>query len=276
MGSGTMSTGAKVAIGCAVVAVLGGVAVAAVVFGGIWWAKGKAEQFTGNQTHIQELKKQANAVPFTAPADGLIQEDRLLKFLEIRKRVFVVYDAHKAEFDAISKKKQADFSDVTKGLSVLNDARMAQAQAMADVGMSETEYGFMVQQIYKTLWAAEVAKQSGGKSVSEATGEAYDKAADALEKTREAASAKVNEPGGETGMTALTPEQRKLVQEQRDSTRKGLDDLEKATGDAKKQAAEVRENMRQMDVPPANIVLFHKYESDIKKYAMGGLEWIGL
>ena len=31
-----------------------------------------------------------------------------------------------------------------------------------------------------------------------------------------------------------------------------------------------------MDVPPANIELFKKYEAEIKKYAMGGLEWIGL
>ena len=31
-----------------------------------------------------------------------------------------------------------------------------------------------------------------------------------------------------------------------------------------------------MDVPPANIALFKKYEADLEKYAMGGLEWIGL
>src|SRR5437764_248896 len=139
-----MSTGAKVAIGCAVVALLGGVAVAAVVFGGIWWAKGKAEQITGNESRIDALKKKANAVPFTAPADGVIQEDRLQKFLEVRKRVFAIYDAHKDEFEAINKKKQADFSDITKGLGVLNDVRIAQAQALADVGMSEAEYRFMV------------------------------------------------------------------------------------------------------------------------------------
>jgi hypothetical protein len=30
------------------------------------------------------------------------------------------------------------------------------------------------------------------------------------------------------------------------------------------------------DVPPGNVTLLHKYEADIKRYAMGGLEWIGL
>ena len=274
MASGTMSTGAKVAIGCAVVAVLGGVAVAAVVFGGIWWAKGKVEQVTGNEKKIDALKKQANAVPFSVPADGLIQEDRLVKFLEIRKRVFTIYDAHKAEFEAINKKKQADFGDVTRGLGVLNEVRVAQAQALADVGMSEAEYQYLVQQVYKTMWAAEVAKQTGGKSVSEATGEAYDKAADQLEKTREAAASRTDLP--ERGEAALSPEQKKALADQRAASQQGLQDLEKATADAKKQAAEVRENARALDVPPANIALFRKYESDIKKYAMGGLEWIGL
>ena len=31
-----------------------------------------------------------------------------------------------------------------------------------------------------------------------------------------------------------------------------------------------------MDVPPANVVLFRRYEPEIRKYAMGGLEWLGL
>jgi hypothetical protein len=31
-----------------------------------------------------------------------------------------------------------------------------------------------------------------------------------------------------------------------------------------------------MDVPKENIALFRKYEAEIKRYAMGGLEFIGL
>jgi len=83
-----LGTGAKVAIGCGIAVVVGGVMLAAVVFGGLWWAKGKAEQFTGRETQIEELKKKANAVPFTEPADGIVREDRLLKGHEIRRRVF--------------------------------------------------------------------------------------------------------------------------------------------------------------------------------------------
>ena len=196
-----MGTGAKVAIGCGIAVVVGGVMLAGVVFGGLWWAKGKAEQFTGRETQIEELKKKANAVPFTEPADGIVREDRLLKFLEIRRRVFDVYAKHKDQLEALNKKKQADFSDVTSGLSVLGEVRLAQAQALADVGMSEGEYHFLIQQVYKTLWASEAAKVSPA-------------------------------PGSEG---APAPE-----------------------------------------VPAANIALFRKHEAEIKQYAMGGLEWVGL
>ena len=275
MANGTgMSTGAKVAIGCAVAVVLGGLVVATLVFGGLWWAKGKVEQVAGNQARIEELKKKANAVPFTEPADGVIQEDRLVKFLDVRKRVFAVYERHKDELEAMGKKKQADFGDVTRGIGVLNEVRTAQAQALADVGMSEPEYSFMVQQIYKTMYANEVAKQTGGKSVSEAAGSAYDSAAQGIDEARR--SAEQASPPPSPDESNLTPEQRKMLAEQRAAASKAMDDLQKGMGDLKKQAAEARESAKQLDAPPQNIALFRKYEPEIKKYAMGGLEWIGL
>ena len=182
-----MGTGTKVAIGCGIAAVVGGVMLAAVVFGGLWWAKGKAEQFTGHEAKIEELKKKANAVPFTEPEDGVVREDRLVKFLEIRRRVYDVYAKHQDALEAMNKKKQADFTDVTRGLGVLGEVRMAQAQALADVGMSDEEYRFLLHQVYRTLWTSETAT-----------------------------------------------------------------------------------------VPPANLALFRKHEAEIKLYAMGGLEWVGL
>jgi hypothetical protein len=194
-----VGTGTKVAIGCGIAVVAGGVILAAVVLGGLWWAKGKAEQFTGREAKIEELKKRANAVPFTEPADGIVREDRLVKFLDIRRRVFEVYVRHKDALEAMNKKEKADFSDVTRGLGVLAEVRLALAQAQADVGMSDDEYRFLIQQVYKTLWASEAAKASPA-------------------------------PGAPTA-----PE-----------------------------------------VPPANIALFRKYETEIKQYAMGGLEWVGM
>jgi hypothetical protein len=102
----------------------------------------------------------------------------------------------------MNKKKQADFSDVTRGLGLLAEVRLALARAQADVGMSEAEYHFLIQQVYKSLWASEAAKVS---------------------------------PAPGSGEAVPT-----------------------------------------IEVPPANIALFRKHEAEIKQYAMGGLEWVGL
>jgi hypothetical protein len=244
----------KVAIGCGVVLILGIIVMAVAVGGAAYWAKGKVDDITGNESQIEELHKKANAAgPFEAPADGIIREDRLVKFLEIRKRVFAVYEKNRPALEAMNQKKQGDIGDVTKGFSMINEVRMAQAQALADVGMSEDEYRFMVEQVYKTAWAAEVTKNSGGKSVSDVTAESYTKMAEQMEKARDA-----NRKQGAAG----TPQSDADVQ-------KGIDDL-------RKQAEEARESAKSMDVPPQNLELFKKYETEIKKYAMAGLEWIGL
>jgi hypothetical protein len=161
-----------------------------VALGGLaFWAKGKAEQFTGEQSRIEELQRKANANHFTPPADGMVREDRLQKFLEVRRRVYAVYERNKTELDEMGKKKQSDFGDVRKGFALINELRLVQAQGLADAGMSEDEYRFIVGQVYETM-GAEADKSAG--------------------------------------------------------------------------------------VPPANLALFRKYEADLKKYAMGGLEWIGL
>jgi len=197
-----VGTGGKIAIGCGIAALLAGIVGVVAVGGLAWWAKGKAQEFTGEQSRIQELQRRANANRFTPPADGAISEDRLQKFLEVRKRVYAIYEKHRDELDAMGKKKQGDFGDVRRGFALINELRLAQAQALADVGMSEDEYRFLVEQIYKSMSASEAAKSAEGSPSPAAGG---------------------------------------------DST-----------------------------VTPANIALFRKYEADIKKYAMGGLEWVGL
>jgi hypothetical protein len=250
-----VTTGVKIAIGCGVAVILGIIVVAVGIGGAAFWAKGKVEEVAGNENRIEELQKEANAAPFDRPADGVIREDRLLKFLDIRKRVFDVYEKHRGTLEAMGQKKQGDWGDVSTGFSVINEIRVAQAQALADVGMSEDEYRFMVEQVYKTAWAAEVAKATGGKSVSDAAADAYAEAARAMEQAR---------AGAKQG-TAGTPQSRDADE----SMAKGIEELRET-------AEKTRENARDMDVPPANIALFRKYEAEIKKYAMGGLEWIGL
>lgn len=240
-----MGKAGKIAIGCVVVLFLAGAAAIALLGGALWWGKGKIEdklaEVQKDQSRIDAAQKRADAIPFIQPTDGVITEDRLVKFLDVRKRVFTVYEQHKGEFEAVKDKSQADLGDIRKAYNVINEVRTAQAEALAELGMSTAEYQYLVGQVYKSMWATEIAKSTGGKSVSEATGEAFDKMAEAMKAS------------GNT-----TPE-----------AQKALDQMKAA-------AAETQENAKQMDVPQANIELFKKYEADIKKYAMGGLEMIGL
>ena len=104
----------------------------------------------------------------------------------------------------------------------------------------------------------------------------WDAFTDQMEKVQGEAEQQASAARQEQADSSLTPEQRKMLEEQREAAKKSLDDLKKGIREARKQSSEVRENARAMDVPPANIALFRKYETDIKKYAMGGLEWIGL
>jgi len=150
-----MQTIAKVAIGCGVALLLGGVAFVAVVVGGAYWMKGKVEQVAGHEKEIQDLKKKAEAAaPFSRPSDDSVREDRLLKFLEIRKRMSSIYQLHRAEIEKMHKGDKADFRDALNAFAWINDLRKAHAQAQADVGMGDDEYAFLVEQVYKSAWAS--------------------------------------------------------------------------------------------------------------------------
>lgn len=249
-----MSTGAKVAIGCAVAFVGAAILASAVLFGGLWWLGGKARQkvreVSADSERLESLRKQANANPFTPPADGVIREERLVKFLAARKRVFAVYEKHRGEIETLSQHQPRGL----EGLKVLGslpglvtEVLLAQAEALADEGMSEEEYRYLVTSVYKTWGASEVEKATGG-SVSEAAGDAAERAATEAEKAAE---------------------QPNLPDEARQALRESAHKM-------REQADSAREQTKQLDVPPANIALFRKYESEIRKYAMGGLEAIGL
>jgi hypothetical protein len=265
-----LTTGAKVAIGCGIAAVALVVVAFAGIFGAAWWVKDRAARFTGDENKIDQLQQRANANHFTSPADGILQEDRLLKFLEIRKRVYAIYEQHKDAFEAMHKKDRADLGDAARTFGFINDIRLAQAQAQADLGMSDEEYRFHVQQIYKTLFAAEVSKETGGKSVSEAAADGYQKASDQMARTADEmkkAREDLKKSGAKEDETAARAGER--AEEAQESVEKSLKDMREA-------AKEQREQAKQLDVPRQNIDLFRKYEADIKKYAMSGLEWIGL
>jgi hypothetical protein len=247
----SMSTGAKVAIGCAIVAVGGAVVIAIALGFGAYWLKGKANKMTGGieamgrkAEEIQSWEQKANANAFTSPADGVISEDRLVKFLDVRRQIYAIYEQHQADFESFAArtkdKKDLTVSETLEGAGKLAslgaDVRLAEMKGLAAVGMNEEEYRYIQMAVYKSAWASE-AETGTGKMPSEA-----------LHEQAETLRAQAGESGS-------SPE----------------------AAQAAAAAAQMMESAEgSLAVPRANVELFRKHEADIKKYAMTGLAMIGL
>jgi len=235
----SMSTGAKVAIGCGVAAAL---AVGAVVVSlglGAWWLKGRADEMTGGLDNLarkaQEIEtweKAADAHPFSRPPDGVVSEERFSRFMDVRRQVYSIYEQHEAEIERLADRTKDDedlsVSETLTGVGTLarlgTDVRLALVRALAETGMSQDEYAFIQAAIYQSAWASAV-EQGTGQLPAEAV--------------RGQVESMPTEAGAEAGAA--------------------LDELARAA-----------------DVPPANVALFRRHEDEIRKYAMSGLSFLGL
>jgi hypothetical protein len=243
--------GAKIAIGCAAVVVLVGI-VALVFLGvGAYWLKGKAEQVTGDlaqtATDIDKYQREANAHPFSRPVDGAFTEDRLLKFLDVRKEVYGAYMRHQDVFKAMETKKEAGLGDYMKMGGLIADVKLAQAKGQAAAGMSDDEYLFMVQSVYGAAMSSTMQRDTG-KTPSEAASESMAQISEALRAGAEAAR--------KAGGTSPSDEE----------IQKSMEQLRNAQATT----------MNPLDAPQSNIDLYRKHEAEIKKYTMEGLALIGL
>src|SRR5262249_24185105 len=159
-----MSTGAKVAIGCTVAFVVAVMGTVFVIFGAAWWGYGKAKQISrqmaGDQERIDRLHQEAGRNTFTAHEVGVIKEEQLVRFLAVRKRIFTVYDANRADFEALTNdhQKKPGGLEALKAMrtlsTVINGPRLAHAEGLAEQHMSESENGYMVHSVYRTMCTA--------------------------------------------------------------------------------------------------------------------------
>jgi hypothetical protein len=216
-----MGTGAKIAIGCGCILLLGAAAVVGVVGMGAFWAKGKITEATGGlekiaakTEEIEGWEEKANANAYTPPADGIIPEARFLKFLDTRKRVFAVYERYEADLRELQKKSETADKLAVRPLSagglaeVFGAIRLEQMKALAELGMSETEYRDIQIAVYKSAWASDAQTESGklpAEAVSESMSEAAKQMQDAMRASLEAAqkegvpgSGKVSDEGRAT------------------------------------------------------------------------------
>jgi hypothetical protein len=248
-----LSKGAKIAIGCLIAVVLAGGMAVAVVVGFAWWGAGKARQMAERleteQKDVDRALQKANANPFTEPADGVIQEERLLRFLAVRKSIHdEVYLKHKDMIEAQAKKKDPDLSAMAKLPFIVMELHASKARALAREGMSEAEFGWL----FKTVYGGLVMAGTTGSGTG--SGDAVRASARAMAEQAEQAAAAAN------ANPSVSPEARRQLREAADRAREEAARAEQAAG--------------QLDIPPANLALFRKHRDEILKYTMGGLELI--
>ena len=234
----------KIAIGCFALCLISVFLFIAGVVGLGYWAKGKVEEVTGGGPEVEEARRVANAVPFAKPAGGVVEEARLVRFIEVRAAVYSIYERYKGEIDArVTKFKDGqslDFSDISTGLTLMGELQRAETLALAKHQMSENEYEFISGEVYKSMWT-----DFGG--------------ADASRKAiREAAKAAKGAADAARSAEGLPPETREAIA--------------KATAEMAAGSDEVSVELENIKTAPENVVLFKKYEADLKKYAMPGLK----
>jgi hypothetical protein len=261
-----MGAGTKILAGCGCLAILTATVVVAGLGLGLFWLKDKAYDVTDGLEAITERtrefdawERKANAHPYERPSDGVVPEPRLKAFLDVRRRVYAVYEGYGDDIVELRERAEGRRPPPSsaellalgaRAAEMFGDLRLVQIRALAEVGMSEAEYHAIQTAVYLAAGASKTESETG-RLPAEAPPEAARHVQEALRAALEAARQK-GLPG--TGRI----------------TESDLIDLEEALSKAGANGAEV------LAVPPANVELFRKYEDDIEKYAMHGLALLGL
>jgi hypothetical protein len=262
-----MGAGKKILAGCGCLALVAVVALAAGLGLGSFWLKERLDRLVGRVhalptafSAIDAWEKKANAHPWHRRPDGVIPEDRLLKFLEVRRRVDAVYERYAAEIESLARRSGRPEGSTLGAGEILAlggrtarmfvDLRLAQVRALAEEGMSEPEYRSIQLAVYKAAGAWKSAQETGrmpAEAVSEATRHVQGAVRSGLETAR-----RQGLPGA--GHVSES----------------NIDSFEKTLGEVGASGAEA------LKVPPENVALFRRHEKEIDRYAMEGLAFLGL
>lgn len=158
-----------------------------------------------NAKGIEALDKK---IPYEEPSDGIIPEDRLLVFLEVRKATKPAADRYDAWMKAHEGNESGDFKEARDVIRLTRDVMQAFRSALEAQKMSPREYAWLDRKVRDAL------SQSGSGSTSETERDLLDTLRKASENPRitpderEELTAKVKEAedrlGG--GKQPLTPD----------------------------------------------------------------------
>ncbi len=242
-------------IGCGLVVVAGIVVVGVGGYLLKQWGTEKYKELTQGEGEISQKTEQLSRdYPFTEPANGVITEAQLKRFIAVRTEMYAVYQRYEGEIKKLAEQKEG-LSTVMKGWGLWKDVRTAQANALVRQKMPPEEYQYIVTGVYKTWAAAGTREALNDQTFADVANKQLKESIASLDQ-------QIENPN--------TPEAAKpALKKTREELQQQLDNLPKNS------------TVNQMDetlqsVPKENIELFKKYQAEIQKYSMSGLEYIGL
>jgi hypothetical protein len=152
----------KLAIGCAVVLVLFGIAAAGVTYYIYRQARSMVAQFA-ELSQVPEIERSVKVRgTFTPPSSGELTQNQLDKLLRIQTSVRERLGARAAEMEqkykSLSDKKEATVADLPTLIAAYRDlaagwmdAKRAQVVALNEAGLSLDEYRWIREQAYRAL-----------------------------------------------------------------------------------------------------------------------------
>lgn len=175
-----MSTGAKVAIGCGILAVVVVLGIVVASIAGGMFLRRKAQEWSGDiegQAEIGAVIDRLEAEsPFSPPADGVVDAARAERFFAVTD---FAWEQIEPEWDHLEERGreigdrggEASVGDVIAGVRGLTHARTAIAEALDEHDMPVSEYvwvGFALTRAYRALEGSDQGQQGAGRSVPQA------------------------------------------------------------------------------------------------------------
>ena len=98
----------------------------------------------------KRLQAYSQAHPYKHPADDRIDPERLMRFLDIRRKVDELYSGLLPELQAIPRGQSQDYHDAQKALATMQKLIPARIQIFLDAEMTPAEYHDLERVVYGT------------------------------------------------------------------------------------------------------------------------------
>ena len=152
----------KLAIGCLVVLVVGGVAAA----GGAYYLYYRVKSTVSQFAELGKIPQIEDGVqvktPFVMPAGGELTQNQVDRFIQVQARVRARlgqnFEVLQLKYKSLAEKKEATAADLPELIAAYRDlaaswldAKRAQVQALNEAGLSLSEYRWIRSEAYKAL-----------------------------------------------------------------------------------------------------------------------------